>query len=65
MIYRNMGRTGLKVSAFRLGTNTFGRTTDQEQSNAVLDARAAAASASDRSPPRAFGAAAPGARAPP
>ena len=38
MIYRNMGRTGLKVSAFCLGTNTFGRTTDQEQSNAVLDA---------------------------
>jgi aryl-alcohol dehydrogenase-like predicted oxidoreductase len=38
MLYRNMGRTGLKVSAFCLGTNTFGRTTDQEASNAVLDA---------------------------
>jgi aryl-alcohol dehydrogenase-like predicted oxidoreductase len=38
MQYRRLGRTGLKVSAFCLGTNTFGRTTDQAQSDAVLDA---------------------------
>ncbi len=38
MLYRNLGRTGMKVSAFCLGTNTFGRTTDQAQSDAVLDA---------------------------
>src|SRR5262245_10791964 len=35
---RNLGRTGLKVSAFCLGTNTFGRATDQAASDAVLDA---------------------------
>ena len=38
MLYRNLGRTGLKVAAFCLGTNTFGRMTDQAQSDAVLDA---------------------------
>ena len=38
MLYRNLGRTGMKVSAFCLGTNTFGRTTDQAASDAVLDA---------------------------
>ncbi|MBM4417086.1 MAG: aldo/keto reductase [Chloroflexi bacterium] len=38
MQIRNLGRTGLKVSALCLGTNTFGRTSDQAASNAVLDA---------------------------
>ncbi|HEY3082938.1 MAG TPA: aldo/keto reductase [Chloroflexota bacterium] len=38
MLMRNLGRTGLKVSAFCLGTNTFGRMTDQAASDAVLDA---------------------------
>jgi aryl-alcohol dehydrogenase-like predicted oxidoreductase len=37
VLYRNLGRTGLKVSAFCLGGNTFGWTTDQAQSEAVLD----------------------------
>jgi len=38
MLTRNLGRTGLKVTAFCLGSNTFGRMTDQAQSDAVLDA---------------------------
>ena len=38
MQIRSLGRTGLKVSAFCLGTNTFGRATDQAASDAVLDA---------------------------
>ena len=38
MLTRNLGRTGLKVTAFCLGTNTFGRMTDQAGSDAVLDA---------------------------
>jgi aryl-alcohol dehydrogenase-like predicted oxidoreductase len=38
MLYRSLGRTGLKVSAFCLGTNTFGRVTDQAATDAVLDA---------------------------
>src|SRR5438128_10883377 len=38
MLMRNLGRTGLKVSAFCLGGNTFGWTTDQAESEAVLDA---------------------------
>src|SRR5262245_5935755 len=38
MLTRNLGRTGLKVTAFCLGGNTFGRMTDQAQSEAVLDA---------------------------
>jgi aryl-alcohol dehydrogenase-like predicted oxidoreductase len=38
VLMRNLGRTGLKVSAFCLGGNTFGWTTDQAQSEAVLDA---------------------------
>jgi aryl-alcohol dehydrogenase-like predicted oxidoreductase len=42
VLYRNLGRTGLKVSAFCLGGNTFGWTTDQAQSEAVLDAFMAA-----------------------
>ena len=29
MLTRNLGRTGLKVTAFCLGGNTFGRMTDQ------------------------------------
>ena len=35
---RKLGRTGLKVSALCLGGNTFGWTTDQAVSEAVLDA---------------------------
>ncbi|HEY3110522.1 MAG TPA: aldo/keto reductase [Chloroflexota bacterium] len=38
MLTRNLGRTGLKVTAFCLGSNTFGRMTDQAGSEAVLDA---------------------------
>jgi aryl-alcohol dehydrogenase-like predicted oxidoreductase len=38
MLMRNLGRTGLKVSALCLGGNTFGWTTDRGASEAVLDA---------------------------
>jgi aryl-alcohol dehydrogenase-like predicted oxidoreductase len=38
MVMRKLGRTGLKVSALCLGGNTFGWTTDQKASEAVLDA---------------------------
>ena len=38
MLMRKLGRTGLKVSALCLGGNTFGWTTDQKASEAVLDA---------------------------
>jgi aryl-alcohol dehydrogenase-like predicted oxidoreductase len=38
MLTRKLGRTGLKVSALCLGGNTFGWTTDQAASEAVLDA---------------------------
>jgi aryl-alcohol dehydrogenase-like predicted oxidoreductase len=38
MEFRKLGRTGLKVSALCLGGNTFGWTTDQAVSEAVLDA---------------------------
>jgi aryl-alcohol dehydrogenase-like predicted oxidoreductase len=38
MLTRSLGRTGLKVTAFCLGGNTFGRMTDQPASEAVLDA---------------------------
>ena len=38
MLYRKLGRTGLKVAALCLGGNTFGWTTDQAASEAVLDA---------------------------
>jgi aryl-alcohol dehydrogenase-like predicted oxidoreductase len=38
MLMRKLGRTGLKVSALCLGGNTFGWTTDQAASEAVLDA---------------------------
>jgi aryl-alcohol dehydrogenase-like predicted oxidoreductase len=38
MLMRKVGRTGLKVSALCLGGNTFGWTTDQKVSEAVLDA---------------------------
>ncbi len=38
MLMRNLGRTGLKVAALCLGGNTFGWTTDQKASEAVLDA---------------------------
>ncbi len=38
MLIRKLGRTGLKVAALCLGGNTFGWTTDQKASEAVLDA---------------------------
>jgi aryl-alcohol dehydrogenase-like predicted oxidoreductase len=38
MLMRKLGRTGLRVSALCLGGNTFGWTTDQTASEAVLDA---------------------------
>ena len=38
MLMRNLGRTGLKVAALCLGGNTFGWTTDQKASEAVLNA---------------------------
>ncbi|HXJ79372.1 MAG TPA: aldo/keto reductase [Candidatus Methylomirabilis sp.] len=38
MLMRKLGRSGLRVSALCLGGNTFGWTTDQEASEAVLDA---------------------------
>jgi len=37
MLMRKLGRTGLRVSALCLGGNTFGWTTDQKASEAVLD----------------------------
>ena len=37
MLIRKLGRTGLRVSALCLGGNTFGWTTDQQASEAVLD----------------------------
>jgi aryl-alcohol dehydrogenase-like predicted oxidoreductase len=38
MLMRKLGRSGLKVAALCLGGNTFGWTTDQPASEAVLDA---------------------------
>ena len=38
MLMRRLGRTGLRVAALCLGGNTFGWTTDQPTSEAVLDA---------------------------
>jgi len=38
MLMRKLGRCGLRVSALCLGGNTFGWTTDQKASEAVLDA---------------------------
>ena len=38
MLMRTLGRTGLRVAALCLGGNTFGWTTDQAASEAVLDA---------------------------
>ena len=38
MLMRKLGGTGLKVAALCLGGNTFGWTTDQKASEAVLDA---------------------------
>src|SRR6266498_5970952 len=38
MLMRKLGRTGLRVAALCLGGNTFGWTTDQKASGAVLDA---------------------------
>jgi aryl-alcohol dehydrogenase-like predicted oxidoreductase len=38
MLMRALGRTGMKVTALCLGGNTFGWTTDQKASEAVLDA---------------------------
>ena len=37
MEYRFLGKTGLKVSAFCLGTMTFGREADEATSHAILD----------------------------
>src|SRR5437899_4947392 len=42
MLMRKLGRTGLRVAALCLGGNTFGWTTDQTASEAVLDAYGAA-----------------------
>ncbi len=42
MLMRKLGRTGLRVAALCLGGNTFGWTTDQRASEAVLDAYMAA-----------------------
>jgi aryl-alcohol dehydrogenase-like predicted oxidoreductase len=42
MLMRKLGRTGLNVAALCLGGNTFGWTTDQQASEAVLDAYMAA-----------------------
>src|SRR5438876_288362 len=42
VLMRNLGRTGLKVAALCLGGNTFGWTTDQTASEAVLNAYAEA-----------------------
>src|SRR5262249_26293014 len=38
MLMRKLGRSGVKVAALCLGGNTFGWTTDQKASEAVLDA---------------------------
>jgi len=38
MEYRKMGRTGLKVSAFCLGTMTFGRQVEEKESIQIIDA---------------------------
>jgi aryl-alcohol dehydrogenase-like predicted oxidoreductase len=38
MLTRTLGRTGMKVAALCIGGNTFGWTTDQRTSEAVLDA---------------------------
>lgn len=37
MRYRNLGRTGLKVSELCLGTMTFGWTADEQTSSAIMD----------------------------
>ncbi|MDF2791593.1 MAG: aldo/keto reductase [Neobacillus sp.] len=37
MIYRNLGRTGLKVSSIALGTMAFGRWIDEKASNGIID----------------------------
>jgi len=38
MEYRKMGRTGLKVSSFCLGTMTFGRQVDEKESIRIIHA---------------------------
>lgn len=40
MQYRNLGRSGLKVSEVCLGTMTFGNQTDEEGARAIMDAAA-------------------------
>lgn len=42
MQYRNLGRTGLKVSEICLGTMTFGHSTDETEAAAIVDAAFAA-----------------------
>ena len=37
MEYRNMGRSGLKVSEICLGTMTFGRSTDQSEAEKMVN----------------------------
>ena len=37
MNYRNMGRTGLKVSVICVGTMTFGRSTDQTEASKMVE----------------------------
>lgn len=37
MIYRNLGRTGLKVSSIALGTMAFGRWIDEKASSEIID----------------------------
>jgi aryl-alcohol dehydrogenase-like predicted oxidoreductase len=38
MQYRKMGRTGLKVSSFCLGTMTFGRQVEEKESIQIIHA---------------------------
>ena len=40
MEYRRMGRTGLRVSAFCLGTMTFGSQTGRDEAFAIMDTSA-------------------------
>ncbi len=37
MDYRNLGRSGLKVSAVGVGCNNFGRACDEAQTKAIVD----------------------------
>jgi aryl-alcohol dehydrogenase-like predicted oxidoreductase len=37
MEYRNLGRTGVKVSSFCLGTMNFGGRTDEKEASTIID----------------------------